>query len=166
MSPRKTRLPGELAFAGLLLLFSLFMLWQAYLIAGFESPSSAGVFPMFAALTMTVTGLIILDGTRRAAPEASAAGEGAWQLFRRRVTPRVLLLFTGLIVAYMAALEPVGFLPASFVFLVASMFLLGSRRVLFTLVVSAASLALVYGVFQTVFSVVLPKGRLLAGWLW
>ncbi len=98
----------------------------------------------------------------RRPPRARAPG----RLFRRRVTPRVLLLFTGLIVAYMAALEPVGFLPASFVFLVASMFLLGSRRVLFTLVVSAASLALVYGVFQTVFSVVLPKGRLLAGWLW
>ncbi|MBK7472532.1 MAG: hypothetical protein IPI73_19865 [Betaproteobacteria bacterium] len=40
------------------------------------------------------------------------------------------------------------------------MFALGSRRIVFTLVVSAVSLAAIYLVFQTAFSVVLPEGVL------
>jgi putative tricarboxylic transport membrane protein len=55
-------------------------------------------------------------------------------------------------------LERLGFVVASYLFLVVSMFLLGSRRVLLNLAVSAVSLAAIYVIFQTVFAVVLPKG--------
>jgi len=51
-------------------------------------------------------------------------------------------------------------LAAAFLFLVLAMFALGERRILRTLVVSAISLACIYVVFQTAFSVVLPEGIL------
>ena len=78
----------------------------------------------------------------------------------KNMMPLPVVSFTGLIVAYMLALEPLGFVISSFVFLAASMFTLGSRRIVFTLVVSALSLAAIYLVFQTAFSVVLPEGVL------
>jgi hypothetical protein len=40
------------------------------------------------------------------------------------------------------------------------MLVLGSQRILFTIIVSAVSLAVIYVVFQTAFSVVLPEGIL------
>ena len=53
----------------------------------------------------------------------------------------------------------------SYLFLVVSMRLLGGRRIVLNLLVSALSLAAIYVIFQTVFSVVLPKGVLLQRWL-
>jgi len=46
---------------------------------------------------------------------------------------------------------------------VVSMWLLGSRKWVLNLWVSALSLAVVYAIFQTIFSVVLPSGSWLAG---
>jgi putative tricarboxylic transport membrane protein len=155
---RAARLPGEVGFVLVLLLVSVFMLWQAFLISGFDSLSSPGVFPMIATATMLVSGLIILGDTRRLPPED---GGGGWERFRRRIAPLPIALFTALIVAYVLLLERAGFLLSSYLFLVASMLLLGSRRIVLTLLVSAGALAAIHIVFRTVFSVVLPKGVLL-----
>ena len=60
----------------------------------------------------------------------------------------------------MLTLERLGFILSSFVFLVAAMFALGSRRIWHTVLISAVSLAVIYVIFQTAFSVVLPEGVL------
>lgn len=157
MSSARSRRPGELAFVLLLVVFSLLAAWQAWTISGFSSPSSPGVFPMFAAATMLVSGLIILTETARGrpVPERSAAAA-----FLAEVTPVRLLVFTAMIIAYMVSLEPAGFLVSSFVFLFAATAYLYRGPILLSLVVSSASLAAVYFVFRHVFSVVLPAGRL------
>jgi putative tricarboxylic transport membrane protein len=64
---------------------------------------------------------------------------------------------------YMVALEWAGFLISSYVFLVISMKLLGSQRMGLNFLVSALSLGAIYAIFQTVFSVVLPAGKLIQG---
>jgi putative tricarboxylic transport membrane protein len=153
-----TRLPGELVFTALLLALSFFLLWQAYGISGFESLTSAGMFPMLAAATMVVTGVIFLRQTlSRGAADPSEDG-GLTAAFLVKITPPVWVGFTLAVCLYMLALPRLGFIGASFVFLLLSMRLLGSRRWLLNLGVSAASLAAIYVVFQTIFSVVLPKG--------
>lgn len=162
MSEPRARLPGERLFTLALLAFGLFMLWQAYGISKFESITSAGVFPMLATLTMVVTVALVLRPTWRASPEAAQPGETAARHFIRRLMPPVLVGFTLAIVAYMLLLEPLGFIVASYGFLVASMVLLGSRRWLLNLGVSALCLAAIVLIFQTAFSVVLPKGVWLA----
>lgn len=164
MQTPRTRRAGELAFTGLLLVFSLFMLWQAYSISKFESITSAGSFPMFAAAVMLATALVIAVQTARARPPPSA-GESLARQFARQITPLVLVSFTLAIIVYMVLLDLIGFLPASYLFLVVSMRLLGGRRIVLNLLVSALSLAAIYVIFQTVFSVVLPKGMLLQRWL-
>lgn len=157
MANARTRRPGELAFAAVLVIFSLLAAWQAWRISGFSSPSSPGMFPMFAAAAMLVSGLVILADAARRRPERD---RGVAAAFIAEVTPVKLIVFSAMIVAYMLALQPVGFVVSSFVFLFASMAWLHRGHPLASLVVSAASLALIYVVFRHVFSVVLPAGRL------
>ncbi len=157
LSGNAHRLPGELGFSLLIVLASLFLAWQAWTIAGFSSLSSAGVMPMLATGTMVLAGLVVLGETARRRP---AAGRGAAARFVAEITPPRLGLFAAMIVGYMLALEPLGFLASSFLFLFASMAYLHRRSLLANLVVSLASLALIWIVFRHVFSVVLPAGRL------
>ena len=164
MNQFRERRPGELVFTLLLLAGSLFMLWQAYGISKFESISSAGVFPMVATAVMVVTAALIVGQTLRAS--LTTSGEPSLvRRFAREITPPVLLGFSAAIALYMAALQPLGFVLSSYVFLVAGMRLLGSRRWGLNLLVSALCLAAVYVIFQTAFSVVLPAGTWLQGWL-
>jgi putative tricarboxylic transport membrane protein len=159
MSSSRPRLPGELTFMVLLVLGSAFLLWVAYGISGFASISSPGAFPMVCALAMVVSGLISLRQAARSPSDAHSADPVA-RRFVQRITPPRLVLFTLLIVVYMFGMEVLGFLVASYLFLAASMFLLGSRRVLLNLLLSALVLAAIFIVFRTAFSVVLPAGSL------
>lgn len=163
MHTSRRRLPGELAFSFVLIAFSFFMLWQAYSISKFESFTSAGAFPMFAAAVMLIAGLIAAAETVRMAPLPGVEGESVWRQFVRQITPGVLVQFVIAIASYMFILERAGFLLSSYVFLVVSMWLLGSRKLFLNLWVSALSLAVVYLIFQTIFSVVLPSGTWLVG---
>lgn len=158
MADKKTRLPGELTFTVLLLLGSLFLLYQAYGISGFESITSAGMFPMLSALVMAVTAFLAILGVAKAPAEPLGAGENLRQSFVRRITPPVFVLFTLAVVGFMLLLNKLGFVVSAYLFLVVSMRLLGSVRWLFNLMLSAISLGVVYLIFQTIFSVILPKG--------
>jgi putative tricarboxylic transport membrane protein len=112
---------------------------------------------------MVLTGIATVIHTLREAPSAGEPGESLAAQFMRRLTPPVLIGFTIAIAAYMLALERLGFLLSSYLFLVVSMWLLGSRRIGLVLIVSALSLGAIYLIFQTAFSVVLPAGTLLQG---
>ena len=158
------RLPGELSFMVLIVAFSTFMLWASYNISKFESISSAGAFPMVCAAAMLVTGLMSLLQTARA--KFSLEGdETLMQQFVRKLAPPQLVLFAVLISLYMFLLERLGFLLSSYLFLVSAMQLLGSRRVVLNLLISAGMLIAIYIVFQTAFSVVLPSGTWVAPYL-
>jgi putative tricarboxylic transport membrane protein len=154
------RLPGELTFALAMLLFGLTALWQAWRISGFSGWSTPGVFPMLAAAAMVASALAFLPATLRGKAPETTADQPLWRRFFDEITPLPIILFTVLIIAYMLTLERLGFIVGSFAFLVASMFVLGDRRILRITVVSALSLAIIYVIFQTAFSVVLPQGVL------
>jgi putative tricarboxylic transport membrane protein len=164
-APGRQRLPGEVAFTFVLVGLSLFLLWTAYGISGFESITSAGSFPMFAAAVMLVCALLAMGQTLRAGLAPALADESKPQQFIRQVLPWVWVGFTVTLAVYMALLNVLGFLIASYLFLNVSMLLLGSRRIGLNLLVSALSLAAIYLIFQLAFSVVLPRGTWLAGWL-
>jgi putative tricarboxylic transport membrane protein len=144
------RLAGELTFMVLLVLVSVFLLWVSYGISSFDSLAAPGSFPMVCAFAMLVTrGKLNLEN-----------GETWAQQFVRKVTPLQLIAFSVLIFLYMLGMEYIGFLLASYVFLAASMYLLGSRRVVLNLLISLLVLAAIFVVFRTAFSVVLPAGSL------
>lgn len=154
MQQTRRRQPGETVFGYLILVVSLLILHQSYAISGFSSVSSAGVFPMIASFAMAVSAAaIILKNRTLTAPDPDLS-------FLRRVAPSAVVVFTLLICAYMLTLEPLGFLLSSFLFLFISMLYLERRNPLLLAGISALSLGIIYVVFRTVFSVVLPQGWL------
>jgi putative tricarboxylic transport membrane protein len=156
----RRRQPGETVFGYVLLLLGLFVMAEGYRIDGLYSPSSAGVFPALAGLVMTVSALAIIRRNHRMPPVHIPEGSGTAREFLRRTTPADVAVMAALILAYMLALEAVGFLGASFVFLFLSMFYLHRGPLLTTLLVSVGSLAAIWVVFRVLFTVVLPTGWL------
>jgi hypothetical protein len=125
--------------------------WQAGGIGLFDSPSAAGVFPLVAGLAMTLGALVAaVAATRRAAP-----GSGP-------VLPRDVAAIGALVLAYMAGLEALGFVAASFLFLLLAIGWLQRGRWLRAGLVAAGAVALVYVVFRLGFRVVLPQGWVFA----
>ena len=160
MSTNPPRLPGELSFMALVVAFSAFMLWSSFRISKFDSISSPGVFPMLCAGLMLVTGLMSLRQAWKASPSANTH-QTVFQQFVIQLAPLKLILFVALILAYMLALEVTGFLVSSYVFLLLSMQVLGSKKIFVNIWVSALVLFCIFIVFRTAFSVVLPAGSLL-----
>jgi putative tricarboxylic transport membrane protein len=118
---------------------------------------------MLSALVMAVTAFLAILGVAKAPVEPLVTGENLRQSFVRRITPPVFVLFALAVVAFMLLLNKLGFVVSAYLFLVVSMRLLGSVRWLFNLMLSAISLGVVYLIFQTIFSVILPKGTWWAG---
>jgi putative tricarboxylic transport membrane protein len=112
---------------------------------------------------LLISGIVAARQTFKSSPIPGEAGESVSQQFMRLVTPAMLVQFVIAIAVYMVALEPVGFVVSSYLFLVISMWLLGSRKLFLNIWVSALVLACIYGIFQTIFAVVLPTGTLLQG---
>jgi hypothetical protein len=154
MGSGRRRLPGEAGFLALLLGFALFVLYQAYLISGFASPSSPGLFPMLAGLVMVVAAATALLRSL-ALPPPEERGVAA---VTRRVVPPSVVVYAAMIVAFMLALEPLGFVVSSFLFLLASFLYLHRKSVLLALLLSAGAVAAILVVFRYVFQVVLPEG--------
>jgi hypothetical protein len=68
-------------------------------------------------------------------------------------------LFVGMIlVAVMAILMPIGFIPVSFLFLIAYGVLLGERRIGFLIIVSLVITAILYILFQGALDIMLARG--------
>ncbi len=139
---------GEDLFGLIFLVVAVVLFWQAYLIAGFSALSSPGAFPLAAAAVMVLAALIVVIGNAR---RPRGAGH-------EPILPRTIAIFTGLVIVYAIALDPLGFLPASLIFLIVGMKLLYRRSWGRTILISVLSLAAVYIIFRLVFQVVLPEG--------
>lgn len=163
MAVARERLPGEIVFACLMLMLSAFLLWTSIGISGFKSATSAGAFPMAASATMLVCSLIVVAQSFAMPPAPSSGDESIVAQFVRRIAPPVVVWTTLSVIAYMLLLEWLGFMVGSYVFLNVCTWILGGRRLGLNLLVSALSLAAVYVVFQTAFSVQLPAGSLWQG---
>jgi putative tricarboxylic transport membrane protein len=156
MDEERPKRPGEVVFACCLLLASLGILQQAYGISGLSSLSSAGFFPMLAGAVMVVSAATILVGLLRTPGWSAVAPTDVAVRFVREILPPLILVFVALIAGYMVALEPVGFLASSFVFLILAVGILRRRDPLLVLAVSAGSLGIIFLVFRYVFTVMLP----------
>ena len=157
MTPdRAHRRPGELAFALVLLVFSVAAFWQAHAISGFSGKTTAGVFPMLAAAVMIVSALVILVSTARVAPPSPEE-----QGFFAEVMTRNHVFLVGLVLGYVVLMPLLGFVVSSALFLLSSFQFLWRKNVLITLALTTLTLCCVYGVFRIVFQVVLPQGALM-----
>jgi hypothetical protein len=68
---------------------------------------------------------------------------------------QVIMLLTTLAI-YGFVVETIHFVPATFLFLVGTMYLLDRRKLIQKVIISAGTLAVLYLIFSTLFQVVLP----------
>lgn len=147
---------GERTFCVLLLIFTLAILYLSYEIAGFSSVSSPGAFPLGVGLVMLLSVLKIgIESLAKDKPESSGWLD-AFNRFRRDHFPKRTLVFLGLAVAYLAAIQWASFYVSTFLFLVLSIVYLRNGRVAGAALVAALLLAVIYLLFTLAFSVYLP----------
>ena len=147
---------GENIFGWLMLALSLFILVQAYLISGFSSISSAGTFPMGAAAVMVIAmASSLLKNRTLKKPDAHGLKDET-RLAVKQVLPVIFLVYTILVIGYIVLIQPLHFLPSSFVFLLVSMIYLKGSSALKSLIISTITLGCIYIMFQYFFRVVLP----------
>ncbi|MDO8882798.1 MAG: tripartite tricarboxylate transporter TctB family protein, partial [Pseudotabrizicola sp.] len=93
-----------------MVLGSLYLLWSAYGISGFEALSAPGAVPMVTTAVMLLcTGLIFLETLRKSKITA--------EKLERDILPMPVIVTILAITGYALALKPLGFLPTSFLFL-------------------------------------------------
>lgn len=151
MDLKPKRQPGELVFTLALLSASLFLLYSAYGISGFEALSAPGAVPMATTGVMVITGLVILRDTLR-------KERATTQTLRRNVLPAVVVVPIAMIAGYALLLRPLGFLPTSALFLVVMVRFLSRRSWAFCLAVSAGTVIVIWAIFRLIFSVLMPQG--------
>lgn len=152
------RPPGEVVFALLMLIGAAVLMHQAWTIAGFSSFSSPGVFPMLAAGTLVLSGVVIVIRSVRASH--AERGESLPGIARKVIDPRVV--FIGLLITgYLFLLQPLGFVISSVLFL--SLALCGLHRRNYALMIglSVVIVTAIHLLFRYVFVVVLPQGTLI-----
>lgn len=151
MQTKQPRRPGELLFNLAMVLGSLFLLWSAYGISGFEALSAPGAIPLVATATMAICGFLIL---RETLGKSSVTAEK----IERDILPLPVIVTIVMIVAYALLLKPVGFLPTSFLFLAILIRYLAKCSVLRAVLLSLAIVAGIYLLFRIVFTVLMPPG--------
>lgn len=156
MSKQETMLVGERTFYALLLVLTLGIGYLAYDISGFSSLNSPGAFPIGASAIMLLSAvLLIVEMLAKTAPQTQGWLDAASQFLKAHF-PLTTLVFLGLAVAYLAAMQFVSFYICTFVFLVLSIVYLRRGRVVSAVAVAALLLAIIYVLFSLVFSVYLP----------
>ena len=158
MAEQRRKRPGESTFGIIMLVVALVLAWQSYGISGFSALSSPGAFPMAVSAVMVITAAIVVFGDLKRKREVEGPAIVKMRGFAADITPTVIVIFTGFVLAYAALLNTLGFLPTSFVFLFISIQFLYRRSVISSFVIALGALIVIYAVFRLVFQVVLPEG--------
>ncbi|KEA65793.1 Tricarboxylate transport protein TctB [Marinobacterium lacunae] len=143
--------PGETLFGFLMVILSVYLFWQAYSIAGFESLSSPGAFPLAATALMVITSCIACVQNLRLPSEVQGH-------FFKEILPPVVALMIAVILIFAVVLDTLGFIPTALAFLFLTIKFLHRGGLLRTALLSLMVLTLIYVVFRLVFKVVLPEG--------
>ncbi len=156
MKEKRNLREGETVFCLLLSAVSVFALYQAFRISGFSSVSSPGVFPMLSTSVMVVSLALVIFENRKLKTEGVKGFVDELRIAGRRVLPRVILIYTGIILLYMITIEPIHFLASSFLFMLASIMVLKGGGFIKSLLITITMLASIYVIFHFFFRVVLP----------
>jgi uncharacterized protein YacL len=145
--------PGERIFIWLLLCLGVFVLITALMIPHLENLSSSGVFPIFVGSILILTMVHILWQNRKR--------YAVWTLREECkqvpsfVLPITVIGYAGILLLYILTTAPLHFIPSSFAFLVISFIFLRAASPVLSVIIAVGTLAGIYGLFQTIFKVIL-----------
>lgn len=149
--PEKVRKRGEISFASLWVILGALGYYFALGMTS-DSYSAPSVFPKLTSALITVCGLVTLvKALRREKPDPNSPGVFEFLL------PRDVLVMIALVILYCFALPRLHFFPSSLLFLSAGMiYLYKGKKIVQSLVISAATLGVLIAIFRYVFLVILP----------
>ena len=151
MSSHQPRRPGEVLFNLAMVAGSLFLLWSAYGISGFEALSAPGTMPMLTTFIMAIcAGMILRESLAKPANTAERVS--------RDILPMSVIVTIALVTGYAFLLKPLGFLPTSFLFLTVLIAYLKKTSLVWSAAVSLGVVVLIYLVFRIIFKVLMPEG--------
>lgn len=151
MQTNPPRRPGELIFNIVLLLASLFLFYTAYGISGLEGLSAAGTVPLVTTAIMAVCAILVVLETWRKSRATS-------EKLERDIFPASVIVTITAITSFAFLLEPLGFLPTSFLFLLLLIRLFSRKGFWFSAATAAFCIIVIYVVFRLIFSVLMPQG--------
>ena len=153
MEEKSRQRPGERILLWFCLVFSAFMFITAIRIPNLKNLSSSGAFPIFITSIMLVSAATILWKNRKRYAELALMEE-----FRRAqpfAMPKIVIGYTAILVVYILVTAPLHFLPSTYLFLVGSFIFLKADKIWKSFLIAAFMVAIVYVLFQTVFTVIL-----------
>ena len=150
---------GERIFLWLMVVFSLFWLWQSMLVLLKDvGIATGGAFPVACSSIMLIMSLLSLweirkkeNGCDKELPLFTKIKETIGWLVPARVAIMMVL-----VLAYALLLKPIGFILSTFLFLSAGMISLHTKKPWKSILVSACMVAAIYVIFQLIFKVRLP----------
>ena len=152
METTTERKPGERFLMWFLLALSLFVIIVAYAM-DHSSFASTGAFPLFIGTVMFLSSARILWKERRVFSSWNWREE--LPQAKPFAFPRLVVLYTIVLILYILLLYPLHFWLSSYLFLVGSFLLLKGARLLRGLMIGAIMLAVIWFLFQYIFRIVL-----------
>lgn len=148
---------GERALSFILILFSIFAIYQSYKISGKQFTSSCpGAFPMFTSIVLLILGIWIWGEKKHLSPEKYPSLKEKMRAIRDLILNRDIFIVIILIFAYSMVLEILGFSISTFLFLWISMTYLSLGKIIRNFGISLLSLSIILLIFKTIFRVILP----------
>ena len=154
MNKSKKLRPGEKVFSVILIIFSAILFFESFKISGFSGLTTSGAMPMFASTLMFIASIFIFLETLKKDPK------NKFNLLKvtQYLLPKQLIFFVSLVLIYVLAIPYFGFTLSSGTFLIISILNLWNKGFVWSLGVSALSIAVIYFLFRIVFQVILPLG--------
>ena len=154
MNKSKKLRPGEKVFSVILIIFSAILFFESYKISGFSGLTTSGAMPMFASTLMFISSIFIFLETLK------KDSKNKFNLLKvtQYLLPKQLIFFVSLVLIYVLAIPYFGFTLSSGTFLIISILNLWNKGFVWSLGVSALSIAVIYFLFRIIFQVILPLG--------
>jgi putative tricarboxylic transport membrane protein len=159
-----TRIKRTLADTEVVMLVVMFVFVVAFIIDVRDNPRAGRLFPTYVGLVtfilLAIESLITFRKRKRASLEAGPRPEEPVKVAGPRGKANIVVKFVLLIFLYYLAIWAIGYLYASFLFLLITMWMLGIRKKMVILAIAVGTLAVIYVLFVWGFTFVLPSGEL------
>ena len=146
------------------MLLVMFVFVAAFIIDVRDNPRAGRLFPTYVGLVtlilLAVESVVTFRRRKRVALEAAPRPVESVKEAGRRGAANIVAKFVLLIFLYYLAILAVGYLYASFLFLVVTMWILGIKNKMVILAITVGTLATIYMVFVWGFTFLLPSGAL------
>lgn len=137
---------------------SLIFLSQAFLMekASILDPASGSFLPALIAIIMLIAGVSVLLPKKQSTTGTDEETKDATDETFTLSDYRFILVFFAFIVVYVVLLSFISFFPATFIFLIASMYYLKDVSWKINILVSIGSIIVIYFLFSQLFKIIFP----------